>query len=72
MSSHHICIYCGRRIERHVKGRPATPAQIQHVASLHSSIEGDYVCETHRRHPRQDHQLNEIEVPLRRLRTRHP
>jgi hypothetical protein len=47
------CIFCGRSIQRNVKGRPATPKQLQQAASLHHPrpVTDTWICDEHRKRP---------------------
>jgi hypothetical protein len=47
------CAFCGRRIPRDVRGRPASDHQLSLATAYHQPdpIKGDWVCNTHHVHP---------------------
>src|SRR5271163_945215 len=49
----HSCVYCGRCIQRNIKGHPASDQELKASAALYHPLpaRGDYICDTHRRHP---------------------
>ena len=62
----HSCIYCGRWIERHIKGRPATVEQLEQATVYHrpQPLTDTWICDEHRKRPPIFTLRKRSEVPL--------